>query len=383
MTAVVANAEEELLLSVVEKVALKPCEASSAYEDIVISHSTAIQNDRNLVHQDFRRRSESSKVISVPPTPRRLYSDVLLVGEGLGEGLGEPTHVAHIPSNRLTIQPSESNYTIHKFQFNREAYQDTLIIGQCLSKDTDKGLVTDSDSEEDLEELPRFRSRLAPVGPKAKASARAIRSGTLSGDEIEIMRHCHEQDYGIPLLNELRDTIPKLSITEPGNSMFYETAFPLNTPKSAAVNSADPCCYENTDYFTRSRVALLAEEDKAGFLSSTIVEEADEDEPIYSKPIKPKTKKISRSECEDVLEKCRVGDYMLRRNKETVILSVKVHTKVKHIKLEFDRDTVKVGKESFNSLPEMMTFYQNSVPVSLVKEPVFLAREIDSDGLVK
>lgn len=54
--------------------------------------------------------------------------------------------------------------------------------------------------------------------------------------------------------------------------MFYETAFPLNTPKSAAVNSADPCCYENTDYFTRSRVALLAEEDKAGFLSSTIVE---------------------------------------------------------------------------------------------------------------
>ena len=53
-TAVVANAEEELLLSVVEKVALKPCEASSAYEDIVISHSTAIQNDRNLVHQDFR-----------------------------------------------------------------------------------------------------------------------------------------------------------------------------------------------------------------------------------------------------------------------------------------------------------------------------------------
>ena len=54
--------------------------------------------------------------------------------------------------------------------------------------------------------------------------------------------------------------------------MFYETAFPLNTPKSAAVNSAESCCYENTDYFTRSRVALLAEDGKSECFSSTVVE---------------------------------------------------------------------------------------------------------------
>ena len=52
--AAVVNPEDELLLSVVEKVALKPCEASSAYEEIVISHSTAIQNEQDMVHQDFR-----------------------------------------------------------------------------------------------------------------------------------------------------------------------------------------------------------------------------------------------------------------------------------------------------------------------------------------
>ena len=57
------------------------------------------------------------------------------------------------------------------------------------------------------------------------------------------------------------------------------------------------------------------------------------------------------------------------------------HCRVKHIKLEFDRSTIKVGKESFNSLPEMINFYQNSVPVSLAKEPVFLSREVDSQGL--
>ena len=58
-----------------------------------------------------------------------------------------------------------------------------------------------------------------------------------------------------------------------------------------------------------------------------------------------------------------------------------MHYRVKHIKLEFDKDIIKVGKESFNSLPEMIKFYQNSVPVSLVNEPVFLTQEVDSQGL--
>ena len=54
------------------------------------------------------------------------------------------------------------------------------------------------------------------------------------------------------MLNELHDTIPELTITEPGNSMFYETAFPLRTPKSGGnPGNPDNCCYENTDYFTR------------------------------------------------------------------------------------------------------------------------------------
>ena len=42
----------------------------------------------------------------------------------------------------------------------------------------------------------------------------------------------------------------------------------------------------------------------ASFLTASyrvLPQEADENEPIYSQPIKPKTKKISRSECEDVL----------------------------------------------------------------------------------
>ena len=56
-----------------------------------------------------------------------------------------------------------------------------------------------SESEEELEDLPRFRTRLSACGPRAKESARAgraIRSGTLSGDEIEILRNGHEQDRG-------------------------------------------------------------------------------------------------------------------------------------------------------------------------------------------
>ena len=41
-------------------------------------------------------------------------------------------------------------------------------------------------------------------------------------------------------------------------------------------------------------------------------------EPIYAMPTKPETKKISRPESERILEGADVGDYMLRRNKETV-----------------------------------------------------------------
>ncbi|XP_063694936.1 uncharacterized protein LOC134826485 [Bolinopsis microptera] len=392
MTEVVSNteeylytAEEELLYNVVETITVKDDEPTSQlYEETVISHSTAIQNDRDLVHSDFRRR-ESSRSASLPP-PSRLYSDVLMVREQLGE----PTHVTHTPMKRISVQ--ESNYTLHKLQ-NENSYQDTLLLNQCLQGDFNEGDSSEGDSnegsesDEELEDLPRFRTRLSACGPRAKESARAgraIRSGTLSGDEIEILRNGHEQDHGIPMLNELRDTIPKLTITEPGNSMFYETAFPLHTPKSTA--NSDNSCYENTDYFTRMVIPVDGDDQKRltisveHYTSVLIEEEGCDDDPIYSQPIKPKTKKISRSECEDILEKCNVGDFMFRRNKETTILSVKVHTKVKHIKLEFDKDSVKVGKESFNSLSEMIKFYKTSVPVSLVTEPVFLVEEIDSQG---
>lgn len=59
------------------------------------------------------------------------------------------------------------------------------------------------------------------------------------------------------MLNELRDTIPKLTITAPGNSMFYETAFPMRTP----LRTEDDTSYENTDYFTR-KLGLFQDQGK-------------------------------------------------------------------------------------------------------------------------
>ena len=57
------------------------------------------------------RRRESSRSASLPP-PSRLYSDVLMVREQLGE----PTHVTHTPMKRISVQ--ESNYTLHKVRAN-------------------------------------------------------------------------------------------------------------------------------------------------------------------------------------------------------------------------------------------------------------------------
>ena len=71
------------------------------------------------------------------------------------------------------------------------------------------------------------------------------------------------------MLNELHDTIPELTITEPGNSMFYETAFPLHTPKSGG--NPDNCCYENTDYFTRMVIPVEGDDQKRLNISVTSV----------------------------------------------------------------------------------------------------------------
>ena len=80
--------------------------------------------------------------------------------------------------------------------------------------------------------------------------------------------------FRIPMLNELRDTIPKLSIVKPGNSMFYETAFPFNTPMSTA--NKEVSAYENTDYFTRSRLVIPVNEENLTIsfehYSSTVIE---------------------------------------------------------------------------------------------------------------
>ena len=53
---------------------------------------------------------------------------------------------------------------------------------------------SESESDEDLEDLPRFR--LEPCRSQAMNSARAIRSRTLSGNDIEVMRYSHEQNQG-------------------------------------------------------------------------------------------------------------------------------------------------------------------------------------------
>ena len=91
---------------------------------------------------------------------------------------------------------------------------------------------------------------------------------------------------------------------------------------------------------------------------------------------KPQTSKLSKRNFKNCLQ--FIADWVSTKDCSNII---NIRYRVKHIKLEFDKDSVKVGKESFNSLSEMTKFYKTSVPVSLVTEPVFLVEEIDSQGL--
>lgn len=50
--------------------------------------------------------------------------------------------------------------------------------------------------------------------------------------------------------------------------------------------------------------------------------------------------------------------------------------RIKHFKVDEADGLVKVGKESFSSLEEMISFYQSTSPVSQHVAPVYLKEEL-------
>ena len=59
-----------------------------------------------------------------------------------------------------------------------------------------------------------------------------------------------------------------------------------------------------------------------------------------------------------------------------VLLFLYFSSRIKHIKIEFNKECVKVGKETFNSMDELIVFYRERMPISMLHEPVFLAEEV-------
>ena len=287
----------------------------------------------------------------------RVYSNVVI----LPVLTAEPTHIYHRPANR-TVVASSADYVDHvlpkptrgkpssksiKSKPDLQSSISVTIINPDLSEivaelenapDLKVSAYENVAEDEELEELPRFRPRVSSYDTEQVAiSVANIRKKKISQD-LELLRLLHEQNLGIDVFNELREKVPK-KMPSPGVTE------------------------ENT-----SSVVSNAELDFG--------QQLNDEGPIYAEPDKPKTSNVNRSNAENLLSKFNVGDFLIRQNKGTTIISVKVHNKIKHIKLDVQKEYIKVGKESFLNISELIQFYREQSPVSQTVSSVFLQNEI-------